>query len=275
MIETEAQIRDRVRRAQAHYGSNLSTLNGLLMIERDYASKTPTDEDVVVLMSGGLDSSVLVQKVIGEFNVKVHPLFIKRGSRNQEFEEQAFDFFADFYKKRFPNNFFEPKKLNYEVPPNELKADFPPALAKTIGHPLRNSTMQNLAVMYAVSLQTKGVEAKTIFAGSVYEDNTEPELGLLSLRAQTVATCIEMGDWRWNITSPLTDPYLTNACVSKVDLIKYAFDTFVPIERTRTCFGSEPEACGTCNACQTRIAAFEEAGLPDNITYRRIVNEKI
>ena len=49
----------------------------------------------------------------------------------------------------------------------EFKQYFPKELSLTQGLPLRNSTMQNLAVMYAVSLNERdGVNIKTILSAS-------------------------------------------------------------------------------------------------------------
>jgi 7-cyano-7-deazaguanine synthase len=269
-VESIDQIRARVKEAQKNYKSNLSSLDNFLNNQRGYASRIPKGEDVITLMSGGLDSSIMVHKMIEDWGVRVHPLFVKRSSRNEKYEEEAFDFFVDFYQRRFPKNFGDPQKITYQVPPQEFKKGFSKNLSKTVGLPLRNSTLQNLAVMYAVSLQTKGIDAKTIFSGSVAEDNTEPELGLLSLRSQTINTCINMGDWRWQITSPLTDTNLVESPVYKIDLIEYAFQKFIPIDKTRTCFSSDEIADGTCNACQKRLAAFKHLNMLDPIKYQEV-----
>lgn len=268
--ETAEQIKKRVKKAQRNYFQNIKAIENILQKERHYVSKVPENKDVIVLCSGGLDSSVMIQKIIEDWNVRVHPLFFRRGARAEEYEEQAFDFFVDFYRKRFPDNIGELFKLKVEIPPADFKRYFPENLALTQGHPLRNSTMQNLAVMYAVSLQGKGIEARTIFSGSIDDDVTEPELGLLSLRAQTLSTCIQLADWRWNITSPLTDSYLAEKPISKGDLIKYALEKFIPLEKTRTCFSSERTADRTCFACKKRLAAFENIGIKDSLRYQEV-----
>lgn len=263
------EIRRKVKKAQRNYKENIETIENMLKSERGYVSKVPKNEPVVVLMSGGLDSSVMIDKIIEDWNVKVYPLFFRRGARAERPEEQAFDSFVNFYKRRFPENFKETKKLKYEIPPSELKENFPKALALTVGHPLRNSTMQNLAVMYAVSLNGKsGLNIKTIFFGSVAEDNTEPEQGLLSLRAQTLNACIQTADWGWQITSPLTDPFLTENPVYKADLIEYAMQKFIPLEKTRTCFSPYRTADGTCFACQKRLKAFDYLKMKDPAKYK-------
>jgi len=267
-MESIEQIRARVKQAQKNYHGNMLILEGILRNERGYVSRVPENEDVVVLCSGGLDSSVLIQKIIEDWNVKVHPLFIRRGARAEKWEEKAFDFFLEFYEKRFPDNMKDGFKLEYKLPPLEFRKCFPSAMALTVGHPLRNSTMQNLAVMYAVSIKGRqGIDVKTILTGSVAEDNTEPELGLLSLRAQTLSTCVQLGDWEWNITSPLSDYYLVEKPVSKKDLIEYSIQKFIPLEKTRTCFGADKIACGECFACKKRLKAFEELGVHDLLKY--------
>jgi len=268
MKESIEQIRARVKNAQRNYSSNVIRIENILKRERGYASRPPINEEAVVLMSGGLDSTVMVNKIIEDWNVKVFPLFVRRGSKNQEYEEKSFDFFSAFYTKKFPNNFMKPRKLDYQVPPADLKNDFPKNFALTVGHPMRNSTLQNLAIMYAVSLSEKSKNGVyTVLSGSVAEDNTEPELGILTLRTQTLNTCVSLGDWRWNITSPLTDPYFVKKPVSKVDLINYATIKFIPLEETRTCFSADEKADGTCHACVKRMNAFTNSGSADNIKY--------
>ena len=121
---------------------------------------------------------------------------------------------------------------------------------------------------YGAAVSQKGYDVKTIFSASVRDDNTEPELGLLSLRAQTLAACIQLGDWNFQITSPLTDPYLVERAYSKSDLIEYAMQKFIPLERTRTCFSADEVADGTCLACQKRLRAFKNSGMQDSLEYK-------
>lgn len=267
MIETIKQIRERVRKAQENYTDNLKNIERILMNERGYVSRRPENEPVVVLCSGGLDSSTMLHKIIEDYNCAVYPVFFKRGARAEKHEEEAFDFFMGFYSKRFPGNIKEPYKMQFQIPPEDLKDNLPKNLALTQGHPLRNSTMQNLAVMYAVSLDKKN-HIRTILSASVGEDGKEPEQGLLSLRSQTLSTCIQLADWNWQITSPLTDPYLTEATIYKTDLIEYALRKFIPLEKTRTCFSADEIADGTCFACKKRLEAFNHLEIKDPLKYK-------
>jgi 7-cyano-7-deazaguanine synthase in queuosine biosynthesis len=267
--ETIEDIKKRVRESQLNYSKNLRTVEEILLNERGYIFKKPLEEDVIFLCSGGLDSSIAIDIIIQEWNSKVHLVYFRRGARAQRFEEEAFDYFVNFYKKRYPNNIANPIKIECPVPLKEIKRYIPQEMVLTIGHPLRNSTMQNLAVQYAVALNNKlNLDIKTILIGAVGDDNTEPELGLLSLRTQTLNTCVQMGDWKWQISSPLIEPTLENRPIYKLDLIRYALEKNIPLEKTRTCFSSEEIADGTCFACQKRLRAFNYLGIKDPLPYK-------
>lgn len=260
MHESVEEIKARVKEAQKRYNADLNTIDTLLISKRGYEAKKPVDQDVVVLYSGGLDSTIMIDKIINDWNVQVHPLFIKRGAKAEKFEEEAFDYFIDYFQKKYPNNMHEGKKIEYEVPPKDFKDSFPKEYLQTIGHPLRNSTMENLAVMYAIGLNnTKGLFINTVLVGSVGDDSTEPEQGILSLRSQTLNTCINLGNWNWQITSPFTDPALVERPIYKHELIEYSIKKQIPIEKTRSCFSDQKEPDKTCIACVKREKALEIA----------------
>jgi 7-cyano-7-deazaguanine synthase in queuosine biosynthesis len=271
MRETIEEIKTRVKKSQKNYQLNMSFIESILFGERGYVSKVPEKEDVVVLYSGGLDSTVMIDQIINEWDVRVNPLFVKRSARNEKYEEEAFDYFVGYFSNKFPGKIANPFKLTYQVPPKEFKQMFQKELSLTQGLPLRNSTLSNLAVMYAVALNGKyDKNVKTVLVGSVGDDTTEPETGLLSLRVQTLNTCIQLADWKWQVTSPLTDLFIsgTDEPVYKMDLIKYAVENGIPLEKTRSCFSSYEIPDGTCIACFKRKKAFESLGLADPLKYQ-------
>jgi 7-cyano-7-deazaguanine synthase in queuosine biosynthesis len=211
----------------------------------------------------------MIDMIINSWNVKVHPLIIKRGARAEKLEEEAFDYFIDYYKAKYPENIGNAEKLDVEIPPKKWKEYFPKELALSVGHPMRNATMQNLAINYAVAVGEREKKyIRTILVGSVADDGKIPESGMLSLRAQTLSACINTGDWKWQITSPFIDYFLNDNLVFKKDLISYAMAKGIPLERTRSCFESSKEACGVCFACKKRLEAFTEAGISDPIPYK-------
>ncbi len=57
--------------------------------------------------------------------------------------------------------------------------------------------------------------------------------------------------------------------LSKAAIIRHGIDLGVDYGLTRTCYDPSPDdlACGRCDACQLRLAAFEEIGMEDPAPY--------
>ncbi|UWU46459.1 queuosine biosynthesis protein QueC [Limnospira platensis C1] len=64
------------------------------------------------------------------------------------------------------------------------------------------------------------------------------------------------------INTPLID-------LKKTDIIQLGNSLGVPWEYTWSCYGGEAQACGVCDACRLRLAAFEALGLTDPISYAK------
>jgi 7-cyano-7-deazaguanine synthase len=54
----------------------------------------------------------------------------------------------------------------------------------------------------------------------------------------------------------------------KADILRRGLIMRVPYHLTRTCYTSDPVACGKCGACQERLAAFAECGAEDPLPYQ-------
>src|SRR5262249_6911683 len=157
------------------------------------------------------------------------------------YEEAAFDFYVDFYRERFGGRFAPPIKLDLDVPPRSLKPHFPAERLRVVGHPMRNVVLQSLAVMTAVALNGRDRPSiPAVFSGAVAEDTRSPELGLLGLRAQTLSTCVHLGEWTWQVTSPMTEPAVRPRPLDDRDLILRAARRGIPLQYTRSCFAETP-----------------------------------
>lgn len=236
---------------------------------RGYVFKIPKNEDVAVLASGGLDSTVTIDMIIRSWNVRVHPLFIKRNARATAYEEESFDYFIDFYSKRFSNNLMEPYKIEVEVPPLSLKKYKRSDQLVRLGHPMRNASLQNLGIQYAAYLEgEKNIKVNTILTSTVGDDSF-PHSSLLALRVENLTACIDSGNWQLQVTSPLLDNQLEGRPIFKKDLILYAEKHKIPLEFTRTCIEGCQIPDGTCNECKERLRAFEAAKRKDPIKYQK------
>lgn len=55
--------------------------------------------------------------------------------------------------------------------------------------------------------------------------------------------------------------------LKKTEIIKLGNQLGVPWEKTWSCYAGEEIACGLCDSCRLRLAAFEELGLKDPLPY--------
>jgi 7-cyano-7-deazaguanine synthase in queuosine biosynthesis len=136
-----------------------------------------------------------------------------------------------------------------------------------LGHPHRNVVLQALAVQYGHKLRATGEPNLSTVLTSTVGDDSFPHSSLLALRTMTLLTCEDTGDWNWQVTSPLVDTQFEGRPIYKKDLITYALENGIPLDKTRTCIeGGEPD--GTCAECVCRLRAFEQAGTVDPIKYK-------
>lgn len=56
--------------------------------------------------------------------------------------------------------------------------------------------------------------------------------------------------------------------LKKTEIIQLGNRLGVPWEKTWSCYAGSDEACGVCDSCRLRLAAFEQLGLKDPIPYR-------
>lgn len=54
---------------------------------------------------------------------------------------------------------------------------------------------------------------------------------------------------------------------SKVQILRWGLDHEVPYDLTHSCYQGARPACGVCDTCQARLAAFAEVGAEDPIAY--------
>lgn len=233
----------------------LGNVEKILQRRRNYISRL--DKDVaIILMSGGMDSTILADMLLKKTALTLYPLFVKRGARAEKYEEEAFDYFCNFFMRRYPLRFLAPQKIKAEVPPAAFKKYNGPTQLNYFGHPMRNVALQILAVQYAHRLRTKISAGVHCIITATVPDDLIPHSSLLATRVATLMTCIDTGDWEWNIIAPLIDPNIWDHEINKKYLIDWANKNRLPIEKTRTCTQSCVRPCSKCLECKARAKAF-------------------
>lgn len=90
---------------------NIRDISDILLKQRGYVYQEPKGETVILLFSGGMDSTTLIDMVIQKWGVKVIPLFFIRDAKNEKEEEKSVDYFYKYFKEKYPNNVLELVKL--------------------------------------------------------------------------------------------------------------------------------------------------------------------
>lgn len=242
----------------------LEFIENLLEKKRGEVMSDVRNKNVVLVMSGGLDSTVAADVLMGDYGCGVFPLFIDRGQTNISRELAALRRISGFYFGRYPGMFQKPEKIELPIPPPEIK-DGLQEYKLAHGHPMRDSTILNAGVQYAASLG-KGV--KTVLNASIIGDDATSfaHNSLVALRAQMLNTCQHMDDWDWTVSSIWVDPLL-EGIKDKSKVIAEGVRRGLPLKDTWTCWRAGEEHCGECGTCLNRKKGFEKAGCDDPTEY--------
>lgn len=242
-------------------------IKDILIEKRGYDTKIPLNENVILLMTGGLDSSVGAELCIKEWNVTVYPLYIKRGATAQQWEIESLEKVYEYLRSKYPTNIKKPFYIDSKIPASEIKGGLDQNRVFTKGHPLRNTIMQMFAIQYGVMLNDQKVEVNSVLTGSVGSDFF-PGSRQIDLQLNTLTVCQNLEEWKWQIISPFHMNLLNNTePLKKIDLIRWGIENKFPFELTRTCTRGGQISCGECNECKERIETFKKSGFKDKIAY--------
>jgi len=244
--------------------SEEKTFEKILLAKRKWVSKWP--KRTVFICSGGMDSTVTMAKLLEERKIELFPLFINRGQTNLKWERKSLKFFEKYFTLKYKPLFHSLMEININVPPKEIKHQLKEYSAK-FGHPLRNTILQMVGVQYAISLSGNlNRKVASVFCAQIHDDPF-PHSRLVSLRATTLDVCQSLDEWDWQITSPNIDPFLEEAKIGKEEIVRWAYQHKLPIEKTRSCYSNQKEHCGTCLSCKRRKVAFKKVGVTDKTKY--------
>lgn len=248
-------------------------------------------KSVILIVSGGLDSTSLWLTLIKKYKLKVYPIHFYNGMRSQKWSAQ---FFADYFQKRFPGYSF-PLEIRtkihdfYKYPfskknMNNLKEKFilnnvtfnkinnrPELLVPS--NPTRFFYFNIAAFEYAHLLRLKkGVDINTVFIGIIEDDTlVVREATLTTLRAINLACCLIFADSDWQMSAPIEKE--GNFYYSKKEFVTYAVKNGLPLEKTWSCEKNGLFHCGRCYHCAARSVFLKELNSNDKTFY--LFNNKI
>ncbi|MEG4502199.1 7-cyano-7-deazaguanine synthase QueC [Microcoleus sp. F6_B4] len=126
--------------------------------------------------------------------------------------------------------------------------------------PARNTIFLSFALAYAETL-----EADRIYIGvNALDYSGYPDCRLDYIQAMQEVFRLGTKQGREgnaiNIVTPLIE-------LKKTEIIQLGNKLGVPWEQTWSCYAGGENACGVCDSCRLRLAAFEELGLTDPVAY--------
>jgi 7-cyano-7-deazaguanine synthase len=221
----------------------------------------------VVLLSGGMDSCVTtaVARADGYRLALFHSDY---GQRTEARERRAFEEIAAHYEARdglrIPRLIVEQRYLGQMGGSSLTDARIPlsPANLESKGIPssyvpFRNAHFLSVAVSWGEVLG-----ARRIYIGAVAADSSGyPDCRLEYY--QSFQELVRLG------TRPETQLELVAPLISlhKHEIIKKGIELGAPLQLSWSCYQNSEKGCGTCDSCALRLRAFEQAGVPDPISY--------
>jgi 7-cyano-7-deazaguanine synthase len=219
----------------------------------------------VVLLSGGLDSSVTLALAIDE-GYQVHALTVDYGQRHQReldaARAMAKHFGVDHKTVRVDLSAFGGSaltdgliKVPSSTPEEEIGSTIPPTYV-----PARNMVFISMSVSWAEAL-----DAEAVFIGANAVDysgypDCRPEF------IEAMERVVEVGTKGGVEGNPIRiiAPILRS---SKSEIVRRGLDLEVPFRHTWSCYRGRLKACGHCDSCQLRLRGFADAGAVDPLEY--------
>jgi len=251
------------------------SLENLLKSKRGFVFKMPKPgTPVVALMSGGLDTTVVIAMLLAYFKLQVYPLVIDRKLPHSKKTQDIIKIFVKYFSNKYPELFHDPFVIGSQIPPLEVNQlicqhenDRQRGKLRQ-GIPLQPAIYANFAVQYAKYLELKlGVKARSIFGGWL-PSNSEwyAYESFQSLRSIMVNLCLVTNDFSWQFTSLPMEKDL-GFYFDKAELVKIGTNLGLPLELTWTCYKAGDFQCGTCPPCWNRKSAFKTAKINDPTPY--------
>ena len=223
-------------------------------------------EKTIVLLSGGMDSLLCMALKYQKGDI-LHTLHFDYGQKTFKKECACAEQIADFYNVTKENQKTIDLKFMKQIGGSALNDELiklsttgenlTQSIVPTSYVPYRNTVMLSLALSYA-----EVINADNIAIGAVQDD----ELGYPDCRKNYFDAFQQMaklgGDNpNINIETPLIN-------LKKTEIVNKLFALKAPIEFSWSCYQATNIACGVCDSCRLRLAAFKSAHKVDPIDYQ-------
>lgn len=222
------------------------------------------DTRAVVVLSGGMDSTVCATLAVREHGVEnVAALHVDYGQRTETRERIAFEAICDrlgIVKRLTVRNQALQQIGGSALTDESLTVpDAGPEIGREVPItyvPFRNAHFLAVAVSWA-----EVVGAEKIFIGAVAQDSSGyPDCRPEYYDAFNEVVRVGTKDGNIRIETPLIS-------LKKTDIVRLGLEVGAPFDLTWSCYSREDSACGVCESCALRLRAFQAAGVVDPLPY--------
>ncbi|MHA2366591.1 MAG: 7-cyano-7-deazaguanine synthase [Candidatus Hodarchaeales archaeon] len=215
-------------------------------------------ESVVILLSGGIDSSVALYEIIDNKEYKiVSGVFFNYGQVNQREEDaaKAISEKADVSLETIalPTDLDRLKLPSVSNPPKSSKI----WQQDNYMLPSRNLVFLGVASQIAWSYNARYLVFGA--SGVLLEDDIYPDCAPDFIHAAKTAL---------QLSGVIDDILAPNSGIPKSKVLEKAYQLEVPLELTYSCYHGDNKGCGVCPACVSRIKAFKLIDKEDPQEYR-------
>ena len=248
------------------------------MQKRGYVFTMPKPgSSVILLVSGGIDSTVMWGLLMEKYKLKVYPLFLHRGRKRKWKEMKAVKFFTSYFQNRYPDLFIPPMEFSTHLPPPELEKQMD---ASNYYHPQRLLEHLDIQTGKSYLLSQNGLPYTFPFYGVAYAkyllDHNNIKIYTVlnavtagdgtvvysqtftALRATLLSICTITNNYNWQFASIPYEKSIGH-WFEKADMIKLGAALKLPLEKTWSCYRAGRYQCG--NGCVTCIGRRKEFGL--------------
>ncbi|MCX8053722.1 MAG: 7-cyano-7-deazaguanine synthase QueC [Armatimonadetes bacterium] len=227
--------------------------------------RTENSKKAVVLLSGGLDSSTTAAIAKAE-GFEIYALTFDYGQRHAREIESAMAVAESLGVQRHLVLRLDLRAIgssaltdDIEVPLDRTEDEIGSGIPVTYV-PARNAIFLSIALAYAESI---GAEHIFIGVSQVdYSGYPDCRPGFIEAfeRMANLATKAGVEGANFRIHTPLAN-------LSKAEIIRQGIKLGLDYSLTWSCYKGGKKACGRCDSCKLRLAAFAQAGFSDPLEY--------
>lgn len=235
---------------------------------------------VVLLLSGGLDSVIAWEMLLGQYHLHVYPLVVSQGLLDPQYG--AIRKFCRIFRKKYADRYHEPygvrapashgnfhTKILNDAPPERLLQYFD-LTNQTVKVPFWGANVFTAywGYMYLQYLTfTLPCPVNTIIYGATADDG-------LFIPSQTYAfmrlTMLMLMKFSANPAVQFGSVFYEESLhtfMTKADVLLYGHRALLPLSKTYSCDKRGIFHCGTCLSCRSRRYCFDRAGVIDQTLY--------